>query len=207
MLILQQAFPAKETKQSSIVCLQSCWIFGESFQFKYVRSIWPIFAFTDVTNCDGKATCFQKLMIAKPQASLPVLPVCKRRGSWQTQLSLPNCHPRNPTKLTDAEPLHLKRFSCPASTFYTDRASFAEKGVGCIMSSNSSSRKSHFAAIADSPVSSVEGSRVSWQCRLKKSPGPRTYLPPTCEPDWTGSCISKRSHPSHQYLKLLGVTG
>ena len=146
MLALQQAFPAKETKQSSIVCLQSCWIFGESFQFKYVRSIWPIFAFTDVTNCDGKAACFQKLMIAKPQASLPVLPVCKRRGSWQTQLSLPNCHPRNPTKLTDAEPLHLKRFSCPANTFYTDRASFAEKGVGCIMRSNSSSRKSHFAA-------------------------------------------------------------
>ena len=182
MLTLQQAFPAKETKQSSIVCLQSCWIFGESFQFKYVRSIWPIFAFTDVTNCDGKATCFQKLMIAKPQASLPVLPVCKRRGSWQTQLSLPSCHPRNPTKLTDAEPLHLKRFSCPASTFYTDRASFAEKGVGCIMRSNSSSRKSHFAAIAQSQA-------------LK-----------AVEP--AGSVDSKsRLVPAHIYLQLTSLTG
>ena len=99
MLALQQAFPAKETKQSSIVCLQSCWIFGESFQFKYVRSIWPIFAFTDVTNCDGKAACFQKLMIAKPQASLPVLPVCKRRASWQTQLSLPSLTSPEATKV------------------------------------------------------------------------------------------------------------
>lgn len=167
-LTLQQAFPAKETKQSSLACLQSCWVFGENFQFKYVQRIWPIFVFTDVTNCDGKAACFQKLMIAKPQASLPVLPVCKRRGSWQTQLSLPSCHPRNPTKLTDAEPLHLKRFSCAASTLYTGRASFAEKGVGCIMRSNGSSRNiSILPELIDANLLALDGhvmQKVIWAC-------------------------------------------
>ena len=81
---LQLALYTVETKRSSLICLESDGCLMRDCQSSTSGAFFPIFVFTEVTKCDGKAACFQKLMIATPQASIGV---CKRRGSWQTQLS------------------------------------------------------------------------------------------------------------------------